>query len=141
MKITLVRTALAALVPSALAALVACQSVHRSPQPTTDMEEVAGRYALFGIDGKPVPATVEHGGAPVEVRSGTFVIGADGRCSTTTVFVPPSGREVTREAAAVYAKDGPRLTFWWHGAGTTTGTVEGTTFTMDNEGMVFVYRR
>ena len=78
MKITLVRTALAALVPSALAALVACQSVHRSPQPTTDMEEVAGRYALFGIDGKPVPATVEHGGAPVEVRSGTFVIGADG---------------------------------------------------------------
>ena len=50
-------------------------------------------------------------------------------------------RSVTREVGAVFAKDGPRLTFWWDGAGTTTGTVEGTTFTMDNEGMVFVYRR
>jgi hypothetical protein len=35
----------------------------------------------------------------------------------------------------------PRRTCWWDGAGTTTGTVDGTTFTMDNEGMLFVYRR
>ena len=29
----------------------------------------------------------------------------------------------------------------WQGAGMTTGTVEGNTFTMENEGMVFVYQR
>jgi hypothetical protein len=37
--------------------------------------------------------------------------------------------------------DGVRSTIWWDGAGTTTGTVDGTTFTMVNEGMEFVYRR
>jgi len=29
----------------------------------------------------------------------------------------------------------------WQGAGTTIGTVEGDTFTMNNEGMVFAYRK
>ena len=29
----------------------------------------------------------------------------------------------------------------WQGAGLTTGTVEGNTFTMDNEGMLFVYKK
>jgi hypothetical protein len=29
----------------------------------------------------------------------------------------------------------------WEGAGTTVGTVEGNDFTMNNEGMVFVYRK
>ena len=29
----------------------------------------------------------------------------------------------------------------WQGAGMTIGTVEGDTFTMDNEGMVFVYKK
>jgi hypothetical protein len=105
------------------------------------MAEVAGTYALVSVDGRPVPAMVSHEGAALEVRSGSFNIGIDGRCSTTTVFVPPSGREVAREVRAVYAKDGSRLTIWWDGAGTTTGTVDGATFTMDNEGIAFVYRR
>jgi hypothetical protein len=84
---------------------------------------------------------VSHEGAALEVRSGSFNIGFNGRCSTTTVFVPPSGREVSREVRAVYSKDGSWLTIWWDGAGTTTGTVDGATFTMDNEGIAFVYRR
>ena len=144
MKISLDRTASLSLVLLAsLAPLcpLACRAAPRSPQPTPDMAEVAGKYALVSVDGKLLPAAVSHEGATLEVRSGTFIMGVDGRCSTTTVFVPPSGREVTREVGAVFAKDGPRLTFWWDGAGTTTGTVEGTTFTMDNEGMLFVYRR
>jgi hypothetical protein len=29
----------------------------------------------------------------------------------------------------------------WKDAGTTTGTIEGNTFTMDNEGMVFAYKK
>lgn len=135
------RIALLSLASLALLCPVACRAAPRSPQPTPDMAEVAGKYALVSVDGRPVPAVVSHEGAALEVRSGSFLIGADGRCSTTTVFVPPSGREVTREVRAVYAKDGSRLTIWWDGAGTTTGTVDGATFTMDNEGMAFVYRR
>jgi len=119
----------------------ACHGVARPPQPTPDMAEIAGTYALVRVDGKEIPATVLHEGAALEVRSGSFTFGVDGTCRTVTVFVPPSGREATREVTATYAKDGTKLTMWWNGAGVTTGTIDGRQFTMDNHGMLFVYRR
>ena len=100
-----------------------------------------GIYALVSVNGNKVPASVSHDGTALQVRSGTFTIKADGTCSTKTVFVPPSGQETTREVSASYTKEGSKLTMKWEGAGTTTGTLAGNTFTMDNEGMVFVYRK
>jgi hypothetical protein len=100
-----------------------------------------GTYALVSVDGNKVPCTVQHEGHALAVQSGSFTIKADGTCSTKTVFVPPSGTEATREVSATYTKEGSRLTMQWQGAGTTTGTMEGSTFTMDNEGMLFVYRK
>jgi hypothetical protein len=99
----------------------------------------AGVYALISVNGNRVPANVSHEGAALQVLSGTFTINADGTCSSRTVFVPPSGTEVAREVTATYTKDGSTLTMQWKGAGTTVGTIQGNTFTMDNEGMVFVY--
>ena len=101
----------------------------------------AGVYALVSVNGNQVPANVSHDGTALQVRSGSFTIDADGTCSTTTVFVPPTGTEVKREVSATYTKEGSKLTMKWQGAGTTTGTVASNTFTMDNEGMVFVYRK
>jgi hypothetical protein len=101
----------------------------------------SGVYALVSVNGNKVPASVSHDGTSLQVRSGTFTIKADGTCSTKTVFVPPSGSEATREVSATYTKEGSKLTMQWQGAGTTTGTIEGSAFTMDNEGMVFVYRK
>jgi len=103
--------------------------------------DITGEYALVSVDGNPVPASVSHQGAELQVRSGTLTINADGTCSTRTVFVPPSGSEVTREVAATYTMDGSKVTMNWTGAGTTVGTIQGDTFTMDNEGMPFVYRK
>ena len=40
-----------------------------------------------------------------------------------------------------YTRQGTKLTMKWEGAGITMGNVESNTFTMDNEGMVFVYRK
>ena len=100
-----------------------------------------GDYVLVSVNGNKVPASVSHDGNALQVRSGSFTIKADGTCSTKTVFVPPTGTEATREVSATYTKEGSKLTMQWQGAGTTTGTVEGNTFTMDNEGMVFVYRK
>ena len=100
-----------------------------------------GSYALVSVNGSQVPATIDHEGTALKVQSGTFTIKADGTCSTKTVFVPPSGPEQAREVSATYTKAGPKLTMKWQGAGITTGTVEGNTFTMDNEGMQFVYRK
>jgi hypothetical protein len=100
-----------------------------------------GVYALVSVNANPVPASVSHDGTTLQVRSGSFTIKADGTCGTKTVFVPPSGTEATREVSATYTKEGSKLTMQWQGAGMTTGTIEGNTFTMHNEGMVFVYKK
>jgi hypothetical protein len=100
-----------------------------------------GVYSLVSVNGNKVPASVSHDGTALQVRSGSFAIKADGTCGTTTVFVPPSGKEATRDVSATYTKDGSKLTMQWQGAGVTTGTIEGDTFTMNNEGMVFVYKK
>jgi hypothetical protein len=101
----------------------------------------SGVYALVSVNGNKVSASVSHDGTKLQVRSGTFTLNADGTCGTKTVFVPPSVSEVMREVSATYTKEGSKLTMQWKGTGTTTGTIEGNTFTMDNEGMVFVYRK
>ena len=103
--------------------------------------EIAGAYTLVSVDGNEMPATVSHDGATIQVRSGTFIINADGTCSSKTVFVPPTGTETEREVDATYTREGSKLTMKWEGAGMTVGTVDGNTFTMDNEGMIFVYKK
>jgi len=101
----------------------------------------AGTYALVSVDGKAVPCTVQHEGHTLTIKSGSFVIGADGTCSSKVVFLPPSGSEATREVQATYTREGPKLAMKWQGAGMTIGTVEGDAFTMNNEGMIFAYRK
>ena len=106
-----------------------------------ESSDPAGVYALVSVNGNKVPASVSHDGTALQVRSGTFTIKADGTCSTKTVFVPPSGSEVARDVTATYTKEGSKLIMQWQGAGTTTGTIEGNNFSMDNEGMKFVYKK
>jgi hypothetical protein len=100
-----------------------------------------GTYALVSVDGKNVPCDVEHQGHSLKVNSGSFVIDSDGTCSSKTVFSPPSGNPVAREVKATYTREGSKLTMQWQGAGMTTGTVQDDTFTMNNEEMVFAYRK
>lgn len=103
--------------------------------------DLTGTYTLLTVNGTQVPTTVAHDGVNLQVRSGSFSLNADGTCSTKTVFVPPSGAETTREASATYTRDGSKLTMRWQGAGMTTGTLASSVFTMNNEGMVLVYRK
>ena len=122
---------------AAALALPACghrTSLSKAPEP-------AGVYSLVSVNGKPVPATVSHDGANLEVRSGTFTIGDDGTCLSKILFVPPTGAEVLREVKATYTQAGSELTMRWERAGVTKGTVAGDTFTMNNEGMIFAYRK
>jgi hypothetical protein len=88
-----------------------------------------------------MPANITHEGASLQVRSGVFTINADGTCSTRTAFIDPSGTEIVREVGATYTKDGLKLTMQWKGAGITVGTMQSNTFTMDNDGMLFVYTK
>lgn len=117
--------------------LSACR--HNATQ--AEAVDPVGVYALVSADGKQVPATVSHDGHSLELRSGTFTINADGTCSTKTVFCPAPGKEVSREVSATYTQDGSGLTMRWQNAGMTKGTVHGDTFTMNNEGMILVYKK
>lgn len=100
-----------------------------------------GTYALVSVDGKNVPCDLEHEGHSLKIKSGGFTISADGTCSSKMVFSPPGGNEATREVKATYTREGSKLTMQWEGAGTTTGTVQDDTFTMNNEGMVLAYKK
>jgi hypothetical protein len=100
-----------------------------------------GMYTLFSVNGSLVPASIDHEGVSLHFRSGTFIINADSTCSSKTVFVPPAGNEVAHEVTATYTREGARLTMQWKGAGITVGTIEGSIFTMENEGMIFVYKK
>jgi hypothetical protein len=100
-----------------------------------------GTYTLVSVDGNKVPCTLQHEGASPTIKSGTFTINADGTCSSKVVFSLPSGGDTSREVKATYTRQGSNLTMQWEGAGTTTGTVEADAFTMNNEGMIFAYRK
>ena len=108
------------------------------------MKRLSGVYTLVKVNGKKLPAGVQHEGASLEIRSGRFTIGPDGRCRSRMVFVPPSRKEASLETAASYTLGGPdlnRLDMQWEGAGSTDGTVDGDIFTMENEGMLFEYSK
>lgn len=99
-----------------------------------------GTYQLVKVGGKELPCAVAHEGAPV-VKSGVFSINPDATCSSKILFSVASHADELREVKATYTRIGARLTMKWEGAGVTIGSVAGDTFTMDNEGIIFEYRR
>lgn len=48
---------------------------------------------------------------------------------------------MNREVPGTYTREGAKFIMRWKDAGMTTGTLEGSTFTMVNEGMPFVYSK
>jgi len=68
-------------------------------------------------------------------------INADGTVSSSTTFKIPSGQVASRAVSGTYTREGSRVNMQWKGAGRTTGTLERSTFTMDNEGVLFAYRK
>ena len=127
------------LLPLALAAVWAgCKQ--ETAKVATETDPV-GNYALISVDGNKVPGTINHEGTTLTVKSGVMAFNADGTCISRSTFALPSQPDVNRTVKATYTREGSSLTMKWEGAGVTTGKVEGDTFTMNNEGMIFVYRK
>jgi len=120
--------------------MAACIGCKQKPETPTRIDP-AGTYTLVSIDGNQVPCELTHEGHPMAVQSGTFIINSDGTCSSEVKFSVEPSKEMSREVKATYTQEGSTLTMKWEGAGTTTGTVDGDTFTMNNEGMIFSYHR
>jgi hypothetical protein len=101
----------------------------------------AGGYTLVSVDGKNVPSNLIHEGVAMIVKSGSLIINTDGTCISHSVFAVPPHQDINREVKATYTQQGAELTMRWQGAGMTKGQINGNTFTMNNEGMIFSYRK
>ena len=112
------------------------------PRESADTNNPHGTYALVSVDGHPVPCTVNHEGHKLAVNSGTFILNLDGTCVSKLSFTPPSGVDEVREVKATYTRQGAgAFTMQWEGAGMTDGMLAGDRFSMNNEGMIFVYKK
>lgn len=111
-------------------------------QQTKQDTAFAGVYILVTVNGEKVPATISHDDVKFKISSGTFIIIANGTCISKMSFIPPGASEdVSNEVSATYKKEGSKLTMQWKGAGITEGTLDGNSFSMDNEGMKLVYKK
>ncbi len=113
----------------------------QNAKPAADNSEAAGVYALASVNGNPVPCQVKHENAAMTVSSGSFTLNADGTCASLMKFSVAGHPETIREVKASYTRQGDTLNMAWERAGHTKGTLAGNTFTMNNEGMVFVYQK
>ena len=117
--------------------LASCSQAPR----TTNTFDHAGTYELVTINGNELPYTPPHEGGAPQVRSSTFTLNADGTFSSTFTYGMPSVNPFSRDFSGTYTREGSRFSFQWKGAGRTTATLEGNTLTMDNEGVLFAYRK
>ena len=100
-----------------------------------------GVYQLVSVDGKDVPCTIKHGGTTMNVLSGTFTISTNGQVTSVITVSMGDKKNVRVERQATYTVKESELTMKWQNAGTTKGRVAGQTFTMTNEGMVYIYKK
>lgn len=117
--------------------LTACKPIANQATPA----DVSGTYTLTTVAGKPLPTTPPHEGGAPEVTSGSITLNADGSFVGAMSYRLPDGKAMNRDFTGSYQQAGARLTLQWKGAGTTSATVETNTFTMNNEGVLFAYRK
>lgn len=98
-------------------------------------------YQLVSVDGKDVPCTIKHGGTPMNVHSGTFTISTNSQVTSVMTVSLGDKKNIRVERQATCTVKESELTMKWQNAGTTKGRVAGQTFTMTNEGMVFIYKK
>ncbi|MBT5709128.1 MAG: hypothetical protein HOI66_22640 [Verrucomicrobia bacterium] len=134
--VTMKTTLLSAILVLGLGCLSACS--HRNPSATFSP---VGTYQLVEVNGQAIPTTVHHGGIEIRVVSGQLVLTEAGDGLSETVFGPPAGAKVHRRVEASYTQSGNELLLRWKGAGMTKGTLGNEAFTMNNEGMIFSYRK
>lgn len=103
-------------------------------------DTTVGVYKLISVDGKNVPCTINHDGRAMNVQTGTFMISTNGQI-TSVMNISAGDKKRSIETHATYTEKNSELTMKWQNAGTTKGRVAGNTFTMTNEGMVYVYQK
>ena len=129
------------LVASAIATVCGCGSGSSGPTgPTTRSE--AGVYTLVSLNGQALPTSVAEGGRQIEVVSGTLTLGSDHTVRVSTSYrLSPGAAPATNEVSGTYSIQGDALTFSYSNGGRNSGTLDGDTLRVTNEGVVWTYRR
>lgn len=122
-----------------LLAIGLCLPACRNVSSTARTSDHIGTYALVAINGNKLPHTPPHEGGAPQVQSGAITLDGDGTFTSSMSYGLPAGKVASRDFSGTYTRDGSRFSLQWKGAGTTTATLEGHTFTMDNEGSLFTY--
>jgi hypothetical protein len=119
-----------------------CLPAGRAASDKSQTSDHQGIYTLVTIDGNKLPYAPPHeGGAPqILVLAGTITLNADGTFASAMTYDLPAG-VTSQQFSGTYTRDGSRFSLRWKGAGTSAATLEGSTFTMDNEGSLFAYRK
>jgi len=118
-----------------------CLSACNRAAKTARVSDHTGTYRLVTINGNDLPYTPPHEGGAPQVLSSTLTLHADGTFSMTMGYGTTPGDTVTRDFGGTYVREDSVFHFQWKGAGRTPATLEGNTLTIDNEGILFAYRK
>ncbi len=130
------------------AALVLCSASVARAQGA--QKSIAGMYQLVTVDGHAIPFTPVHPDAPPnagpgpEVLASTMIMRPDGSFVMAMSYRLPPGREPLFRAMPLTGRwtgEGGAYVGNWDGAGRTPLTLSGDTLTMNNEGMLFAYKK
>ena len=140
--IVFVLLALAA-APSATAAGRATQgSGGRAAAQEPASADLAGTYNLVTVDGHELPYAITHEGTPgPTVVGGSLTLNKDATFVASFSFGGPNGETMKRDLKGTYVKDGADLDLAWEGAGHTKVTVDGKKLTMNNEGILWAFKK
>ncbi len=120
--------------------LLACNTIASGS--TAESSDFTGTYGLVSIDGHQVPyAPVHQGRLAPKVVLGTLTLNRDGTFVSAMDYTLSSGDSMSRDFKGTYAGEGTDLTLKWEGAGQTRVTIEESTLSMNNEGMLFTYKK
>ncbi len=91
---------------------------------------------LVSVNGNAVPCDF----AAARITAGALTFGAGGTVRIVTSFTV-NGQAQTTDVSGTYTRSGNSFTMHYANGGANTGTLSGTSFTMMNEGVAWVYTR
>jgi len=126
------------LMTMAFAWVCGCGGDPASPSPDAEL----GNYSLVSLDGRVVPTSIGEAGGEVEILSSILILSTGRKLRMTTTFRPsPGATPVSNEVTGSYTMQGNAFTFSYSNGGGNTGTLNGDTLQMPNEGVVWLYRK
>ena len=107
----------------------------------TKTADHTGTYVLDTINGRKLPFNPLPRISTTEFSSGAITLQADGSFVATISHRASDGKVTKRDSSGSYTKEGSSFRLEYTGRGTATATLEGNTFTVNDDDLKLVYRK